>query len=210
MLKINIQEHTLYIASDVCSFNLDSIQKNRAITYRYTNSAKLREIMALIPDFDIKNHIIYHPDPEYVFQKLFKIYKKIEASGGLVINERNQILFIFRNGKWDLPKGKMEANETQELTAIREVEEECGIKVGKLNRHIVTTYHTYFQNGKDILKANYWYLMDASSLQPLSPQIAEGIDSVQWKGIDEIEECLQNSYDSIKDVIKEYLRVAKQ
>ncbi|MFY7861818.1 MAG: NUDIX hydrolase [Chitinophagales bacterium] len=206
MIKINIQAHTLFIASDVCAFNLDSINKNRAITYRYTNTAKLREILALIPDFDIKNHIIYHSDPQYVFQRIFKIYKKIEAAGGLVINERNQILFIFRNGKWDLPKGKMEMNETKELTAIREVEEECGIKVGKLKKHIVTTYHTYFQNGKDILKANYWYLMDASSLQTLTPQVSEGIDSVQWKGIDEIEKCLENSYDSIKDVINQYLR----
>ncbi len=204
MIKINIGEHTLFVTNDVCSFNLDSIRKKRVVTYRYTKPSQLIEILLNIPKFDIKNHILYHSNIDEVLAEIFKIYSKIEAAGGLVINEKNQLLFIFRNGRWDLPKGKMEKGETFELTAIREVEEECGIKISSLKKHLITTYHTYEINRNTVLKVNYWFLMNADSHQMLQPQTTEGIDKVEWKNLNEVSELLSNSYDSIKDVIAIY------
>lgn len=200
-----MDEHALFLVDDVCSFNLDTLGKKRVVTYRYSNPTKLSEIISSLREYDIKNHILYHSNPKEVLELLFSLYEKIEAAGGLVVNELGQILFIYRNSKWDLPKGKMEMNETKELTAIREVEEECGLKVSSLNRHLVTTYHTYSLGKKKILKANYWYMMSASSQQRLSPQQDENIEKAEWKNLEDVSELLKTSYDSIKDVVSTYI-----
>lgn len=204
MFKIQIEEHTLFILDNVCSFSFDIIQKNRAVIYNYKKPSQLSSILSEIVSYNIKNHIIFHENPQEVFSKFTKIYQPIEAAGGLVCNELGQILFIFRNGKWDLPKGKMELNESRELTAVREVEEECGIKVSKLDKHLITTYHTYTLADKKILKSNYWYLMQADSQQNLSPQQEENIEKVEWVNPINIPNLLQNSYSSIKDVLEIY------
>ena len=120
------------------------------------------------------------------------------------------ILFIFRNGKWDLPKGKIEANETNELGAVREVEEECGIKISKLKGKIDVTYHTYLLDNKHILKSNHWFLMHADSNQKLIPQAEENIEKVEWKKKDEIDRLLENSYDSIRELMELYKKDFKK
>jgi 8-oxo-dGTP pyrophosphatase MutT (NUDIX family) len=204
MVKISFGEHYLYISSDVNMCNVHALNKKKAVTYAYTNSLKLRDIITQIPKFEIKNHILYHPHPEEVLNELYKMYTKIEASGGLVVNERNQVLFIYRNNCWDLPKGKSEINEANELTAIREVEEECGIKITSLKKHLIDTYHTYILNKKTVLKLNHWFLMYADSNQILKPQLEENIQKAEWKDISEIPELLKNSFSSIRDVWKEY------
>jgi len=201
MYKIKFGEHTLHILSDVCSFSFERIGKNKAIIYNYTKAKKLDDIVKDITNSSVKNHIIFHPDTEKVFTELSKKFSFIKAAGGLVINEKGQILFILRNGKWDLPKGKVEANETVELGAVREVEEECGIKVSKLEKLLDITYHTYTLDNKHILKANYWYIMYADSAQKLIPQAEENIERVEWLDIDKIESILQQSYESIRDLI---------
>lgn len=209
MIKVHIDEHTLYITDDVYSFNIDTLKKKRVITYRYSSTPKLIEIINALPQYDIKNHIIYHSEPNHVLNELSQVYEKIDAAGGLVLNEKGDILFIYRNSKWDLPKGKTEPNESMELTAIREVEEECGLKITMLNQHLVTTYHTYTIGKKKILKTNRWYLMTANSHHILTPQIDENIEKAEWKNLSEIPELLKTSYDSIKDVIAKYLSLVE-
>ena len=125
----------------------------------------------------------------------------IEAAGGLVFNKDGDILMIFRNGKWDLPKGKLEIGESVEECAIREVEEECGISGLIIENKIKDTYHTYFLEGESILKKTYWYKMNTDSDGELVPQIEEGITKVSWVGKDQISEKLTNSYGNISDVL---------
>lgn len=204
MLKISIDQHTLYLADDVKSFHLDAIGKKKVLTYRYTTPKKFKKILENISQYDVKNHIIYHDNIEELKLELANIYEIIEAAGGLVTNELRQILFIYRNSKWDLPKGKIEKNETRELAAIREVEEECGLKIDKLHRHLMTTYHSYSLDKKNILKSNYWYLMSADSRQALHPQREENIEQAVWKSIEEIPALMDNSYSSIRDVLAAY------
>lgn len=205
MYKIKFGEHTLRILSDVCSFSFNEIGKNKAVIYQYTKPKKLRELVQEITISPVKNHIVFHSNPELVFQELTKLFTCIKAGGGLVINEKDQILFIYRNGKWDLPKGKIEVNETVELGAVREVEEECGIKVSKINQRIDITYHTYLLDGKTILKSNYWYLMQADSAQILQPQTEENIEKVEWIDRDKVETLLTNSYESILDIVHSFM-----
>ena len=126
----------------------------------------------------------------------------IEAAGGLVFNKEEQILMIFRNGKWDLPKGKLEIGESVEECAIREVEEECGIYGLDIIDKLLETYHTYSLKGEEILKRTYWYKMRTDFDGELVPQIEEGITKVSWVSKDQISEKLKNSYGNISDVLK--------
>jgi hypothetical protein len=118
--------------------------------------------------------------PKKLFKAIKDRLKVIEAAGGLVMNEQNKYLFIKRNGKWDLPKGKLELNEKKKDAAVREVEEECGITVKKLDKKLLKTYHIYELKGKVVLKISHWYAMHAKSNQKLVPQLEEGITEVKW------------------------------
>jgi len=113
------------------------------------------------------------------------------------------LLMIFRNGKWDLPKGKKEINETDENCAIREVSEESGVVDLRIIRFIKHSYHTYKINSRSILKITAWFLMSSNHNQILTPQINEGISKVVWVNQDNISEKLKNTYGNISDVLKE-------
>ena len=121
------------------------------------------------------------------------------AAGGIVYNERKELLMIFRNGKWDLPKGKLEIGESTEECALREVKEECGLSDLTIVDVLEDTYHTYELSGKQILKRTYWYKMFASSQQRLRPEISEGITRVCWVGGNDIDNKLKNSYANIQE-----------
>lgn len=129
------------------------------------------------------------------------LYVLIVAAGGLVENEKGEFLFIYRKGKWDLPKGKAEYDETPEMTALREVEEECGLKNLKIEKELTKTFHTYKEKGKYILKETYWYLMSVKGNQKLVPQTEEGITAVKWISENRIaKEILVNTYSSIMGI----------
>ncbi len=129
------------------------------------------------------------------------LYTYIEAAGGLVKNEEGNALFIFRNGKWDLPKGKLELGELVEEGAMREVEEECGVVNLTIVEPLPSTYHTYVMKGKSVLKRTHWFLMATQHQNNLIPQEEEGITQVIWAGAEKQEELLKNTYPSIIDVI---------
>lgn len=131
-------------------------------------------------------------------------YTFIKAAGGLVEND-NHLLMIYRLKKWDLPKGKLDNGEDIETTAIREVEEECNIKV-RMKEKICNTYHTYKRNGKNILKKTYWYEMECIDDSGLRPQVEEDIEEARWMTHGEIHAALYNSYPSIRQVFRKYYK----
>lgn len=149
------------------------------------------------------NNIFYLlcEDPKVVFNQIKKSVKVIEAAGGLVKSEENKYLFIKRNGFWDLPKGKLEEKEKKKDAAVREVEEECGIKVKSLGEKILKTYHVYEIKGKIVLKVSYWYNMKSKANQKLIPQLEEGITEVKWIGRDNWNMVKENTYPSILEVL---------
>ena len=145
--------------------------------------------------------VYFSESPDESWKRFISKYILIEAAGGLVKNKEGKFLFIFRNGKWDLPKGKAEYDETAEMTALREVEEECGLKNLKIEKVLTKTFHTYKEKGKLILKKRHWYLMTIDEDQKLIPQTEEGITEVKWVAENRIErEVLVNTYASIKGI----------
>jgi ADP-ribose pyrophosphatase YjhB (NUDIX family) len=137
-------------------------------------------------------------------QHIKKEYSFIEAAGGIVEKNGN-ILMIYRLKKWDLPKGKKDNKEKIRSTAVREVEEECNIKV-KLKEKVCNTYHTYKRNGKNILKKTSWYRMKSLDDSKIKPQIKEQIEEVRWMTAEEIKSALYNSYPSIRQVFRKYYK----
>ncbi|MBK9478652.1 MAG: NUDIX domain-containing protein [Bacteroidetes bacterium] len=136
---------------------------------------------------------------------LNSIYTKIEAAGGIVKNKQGQLLFIFRHGKWDLPKGKIEKGENEQDAALREVEEECGIAELTLQKKLTTTFHTYYLKDTPILKASHWYLMNyTGNSTQLIPQTEEHISDARWMNATEIQEAMKNTYASIAEVMRLY------
>jgi len=135
-------------------------------------------------------------------KKLSKSVRLIEAAGGLVRNERKENLVIFRNGVWDLPKGKIEEGEKTRKAAVREVEEECGIKVKKAGKKICKTYHVYkLRNDELALKKTHWYRMKAEGQEKLKPQKEEGITKACWFTREKLTALTENTYPSIIDVL---------
>ena len=142
--------------------------------------------------------ILYHDDFDMLLPLLCTKLPLVEAAGGLVKNSKGEVLFIFRNGKWDLPKGKTEKGENIKETAIREVEEETGVKGLVITDFLMKTYHIFKRNGEYRLKLTHWYAMQTAYDGELLPQEDEGIMDVVWKGETAIPEALQNSYENIK------------
>ncbi|MEO5673810.1 MAG: NUDIX domain-containing protein [Chitinophagales bacterium] len=154
--------------------------------------------------------ILFCESEKNLDQGLFSFYKLMNAAGGVVKNSEEKLLMIFRRGKWDLPKGKVDKGETIRQAALREVMEETGIQ----NLNVVSeirflggvqpcTYHTYEQNGKPVIKATYWYeMVSDNTSSPLTPQEEEDITEVGWYSENEIKERLKNSFPLVRWVLE--------
>lgn len=201
MYKTFINDKELIIASkkEVKDLKCD-------VLVEYENKKILSDVILKIESAsDNKKVICVHGKSIRLIWKDFcSRYTIIKAGGGVVKNEKNEILFIFRRGKWDLPKGKLEKNETIKKCAIREVEEECGISGLKISKALPSTYHTYFIKDTPILKRSYWFEMTAPGKQALIPQTEEDITDIKWIKPKEVKNILKNTYSSIVEVLKNY------
>jgi ADP-ribose pyrophosphatase YjhB (NUDIX family) len=146
---------------------------------------------------------VQHTTDEELFKIFLSHYQLIEAAGGVVKNKAGDLLMIYRKQKWDLPKGKIEQNETPDHAAIREVEEECGINQLSITKKICDTYHCYVLKGNKIVKKSYWFEMLCEAGQQPKPQIEEDITEVKWMKEGEVRHALKNTFPSIIDVIEE-------
>ncbi|MGN6532843.1 MAG: NUDIX hydrolase [Ginsengibacter sp.] len=132
----------------------------------------------------------------------FKHFHLIKAGGGVVKNENEEILMMFRRGKWDLPKGKLDEGETIEQCAKREVTEETGLQKLKVIRPLGITYHTYVQFGKHNLKESHWYGMKATGNEKLIPQTEEDITEIIWVKKEDLEKYFSNTFPTILNILK--------
>jgi ADP-ribose pyrophosphatase YjhB (NUDIX family) len=131
---------------------------------------------------------------------------QIIAAGGLVTNPLGEILWIFRRGCWDLPKGKLDEGETIQTCALREVQEETGINNIQLHELLCFTNHQYFDKylNAEAIKRTYWFHMTIPNLQKGIPQISEDIEKLEWHGLYTARQCLDNTYDNIIEVVEKY------
>jgi 8-oxo-dGTP pyrophosphatase MutT (NUDIX family) len=145
--------------------------------------------------------IYLHTNLEELKKAFWKKFMLVKAAGGLVKNEADELLFIFRRGKWDLPKGKLDDEETLAECAVRETQEETGLQEVQLKKHLIDTWHTYDESGHHILKETAWYLLAASKAQPLTPQTVEQITQIEWANADDLAKYTSNTFPAIVDVL---------
>lgn len=195
MYKIYINDIALIISDSVPEYtnNYQQIEKQGFGFLAFYHKIKNNKTQI--------NYLLRSPSPKKMFKIIKKSLKLIEAGGGLVRNEENKYLFIYRKGKWDLPKGKLDEGEKTKTAAVREVEEECGITVSKLGEKICKTWHVYEMGGKVILKKTSWYHMKAINQPDLVPQLEEDITEARWVAPGEFTMIKQNTYPLISDLI---------
>ncbi|WP_377716649.1 NUDIX hydrolase [Pseudofulvibacter geojedonensis] len=183
----------------------NTVLKEKNFKMFLLKSVDLEYVIRKLQRNDLSEAYLYHPDAE----KLLPMFKKrlgyINAGGGLVKNTKGELLFIERNKKWDLPKGRAEGGENIETTSLREVEEETGVENLSIERFLQETYHIYKSKGQYKLKVTYWYLMSTDFNGQLAPQLEEGITKAVWKTNGEAQEALDNSYANVKLLTKAYL-----
>ncbi len=200
MYKIFINENPLLISdkeSDLKTY------KN----YRLSDDddkSLLRAIETL--EFHDLNHpnfgiLVLSNNADETFKRFKKLYELVTAGGGIIFNPEGQLLLILRQGKWDLPKGKNDPGEKIENTALREVMEECGLKKVNLEKFITHSYHTYFLEGKRVLKTTHWYKMNTESNPEMEPQTEENITELKWTSISDINIKSLDTYNSIREVL---------
>lgn len=141
---------------------------------------------------------------EYYWKLFQNHFTSITAGGGIVFNEKGELLFIYRRGKWDLPKGKLDDGESIEECAVREVMEETGLKQVAIKSFAGNTYHTYHEKGKFILKTSVWYIMEANGNQQLTPQTEEDIEEMAWLPASQWEEVFSNTFPAIKLILEPF------
>lgn len=186
-----------------------SLQKEEGFaTYNYKNTV-IEELIHKLSSKKCSGIFLFSTNLDKDWKNFCKNFKVITAAGGLVVNSKKQILFIYRGDKWDLPKGRIEEGESLEETAIREVEEECGISNLTIENFLLKTYHVFYHGKERRIKETFWYLMRSDYEGELIPQLEEGITKVVFKETKEVEDALQNSYANIKLVYENYLNKMK-
>ncbi|MEO7800804.1 MAG: NUDIX domain-containing protein [Ginsengibacter sp.] len=199
--KIYFEDSPVFLCSKITPEIEDVLQTDGVLFVDEISASAVNDIVKQIDKPTFKAAVVFSIEFEKLKALFLKDFKTIRAGGGLVKNEKDEVLFIFRRGFWDLPKGKKDKGEKYKACAKREVEEETGLHDVKTGKKICTTYHTYIENGRNILKKTRWYSMKAGSSQPLTPQQDEGIQQIEWVNEALIPEKLAKSFPLITDVL---------
>ena len=195
MYKVFVNDKPLFLTNEIV--------KETDFQLFLLESADIKQVIVKIFQNKIQKAYLYHPDEKEIMKTLKTKIPVQKAGGGLVYNDKNEVLFIFRNGKWDLPKGGIEKGESIEDTAIREVEEETGVGKLVITKKLQKTYHIFKRNGRFKLKVTHWFEMRSSFDGIPEGQAEEGIEKVAWLNPEEIQEALKNSYENIKLLFQE-------
>ncbi|MCO6463013.1 MAG: NUDIX domain-containing protein [Saprospiraceae bacterium] len=200
--KIYINEVEV-ILKPTSELSMDNVMTGNNAVIKYSgNKKQLLQYIAMADAQLFSDRLIIHFDDFKQLKSDFKShFTEIEAGGGLVYNEDKEFLFIYRRGSWDLPKGKIEANESKKEAALREISEETGIKKMNIVKKLMVTRHTYRSNvGKRIIKKSHWYLIETKK-QPLKPQTTEDIEKAQWMTIESFLSKKRKVYPNILEVV---------
>lgn len=203
-LKIYFGEKPVFLCDEINQELNEILHHPDAVFIDEISNPAIKSLLHEIEKEDFHAGVIWNADLGKLKKAFFKHFTTIEAAGGIVQNDKKEILFIQRLGKWDLPKGKIEKGESPEKAAVREVEEETGVRNLRLRKKEGETYHTYTAFGKHYIKTTYWYYMTCSSNQQLVPQKEEDITEIRWVKTKDIREPVSNTYPSIKDILRTF------
>jgi len=177
------------------------VKKETDFKNLFIDSVSIEKILSVLKKDKYKAVHLVGSDLDSMLKTFLKFLPNVVAAGGKVLNASQRILFIFRNGKWDLPKGKSESNETIDKTALREVEEETGVKGLSITKPLEITYHIFKRNNQHQIKKTYWFEMFSDYDGDLKPQLNEGITKVKWIGPKKLKKVKKNIYANIESLI---------
>ena len=203
-IKIYFEEKPVYLCDEINKELNEILHHPDAVFIDEISGPAIKSLLHEIKKEEFHAGVLWYSDLEKLKKAFFKNFQLIEAAGGIVQNDKKEILFIYRLGKWDLPKGKVEKGEDFEQCAAREVEEETGVTGLTLKNKTGETYHTYNAFGKHYLKISHWYYITCHNAQTLVPQTEENITAIKWVKTKDIKEPLANTYASIKDILGKF------
>ncbi|RPG56143.1 MAG: NUDIX domain-containing protein [Flavobacteriales bacterium TMED96] len=199
MYKVFFNQKLILLTTDIISPREDS-------PFFYVKFTNKKFVVQMLKSKKVKMLYLYHSKEDKLWYYFLNMFKLIEAAGGLVRNlKTNHFLFIFRNKKWDLPKGRINKNEEVQKAAIREVEEETGVESLSITKPLNTTYHIFKRNRKYRLKKTFWYLMETNYNGELTPEIKEGIEKAIWIDKKLIVSLKSQMYQNINLIISTYI-----
>ena len=199
--KIYFNSKPLYLVSEITPDIEEYLHHEETV---FIDELNVHTVKAMIHEMEqdkILRGVFLHEDLEALLHAFKKKLSLIVAAGGLVKSDKGEVLLIFRKGKWDLPKGKLDDKEDLEKAAVREVEEETGAKDVKLKEKIQVSYHTYHQDGKHYLKETHWFKMKTKH-QDLSPQTDEDIEQCIWVKPGDLQPYLEHTHALIADILR--------
>lgn len=201
MYKIYINDTPLFLVDKQEKDDFSADERNLVALYRSKKKSLLNYADMLENSTHYDSIVLYANDYQELIKDFWSHYKIVEAAGGVVYNQKNEALLIFRLDSWDLPKGKIDKGETRDEAAVREVQEETGIKTIELGDFLTTSYHTYKnRKGKRVLKPTYWYRMQTSDME-LTPQAEENIEKAEWRQIADFLATKPVIYGGIRDIL---------
>ena len=199
--KIYYKDYPLVVTADIAAYLAKNKKDSGFKVIEGNAAADYALALELLEQNGAKGVIIKDDSADAILRHINGICKTIIAGGGLVFNEAGAILMIYRRGKWDLPKGKLDEGERIDECALREVREETGLNHLQLADKLADTYHLYIEKGKNHLKHSVWYRMKGTSKDALVPQAVEDIHKAEWVDVSNLHMYMSNTYETIKDVI---------
>jgi 8-oxo-dGTP pyrophosphatase MutT (NUDIX family) len=201
-IKIYFDDKPLFLCNDVDASLQPFVHHDDAVFIDELNLHTIKSMIHEMQKSSVHAGVFFHTDLEELKTAFFKKFTIVNAAGGFVLNENSEVLMMFRRGKWDLPKGKLDKKESAEEGAIRETEEETGLRKISLIAPLITTYHTYHEGTRYILKETKWFRMKVTGEQKLVPQAKEQITKLEWVRKNELKEYMENSFPSVGDVLQ--------
>ena len=208
LLKIYFGNKPLIIANEKTEEINPYLDDTNSKVLQTNEQAQIQSLIREMSDEKLTAAIILG-DVMETMKTIRNEFTVIQASGGMVYSFDKKVLLIFRRGKWDLPKGKLDDGEDLVECALREVREETGLDSLNYLDFISISYHTYYENDNHILKESHWYLLEGNEKELLIPQTDEDIENCEWVAIKDLPPYLENAPSSIIDVVEAGLKLIK-
>ena len=210
MVKIYVHNKPLFLVDRITGEVKEYVHRPDSLFIDELNSSSVKTMLQQLEQADFYAGILLHPNLNELLEVFSSKFTVIQAAGGLAYTKTKDILLIFRKGKWDLPKGKLDDGEDMESCALREIKEETGADDLQIEKPLQVTYHTYYEGEKHILKESHWFLIKAKKRSTLTPQTEEDIEKCEWVTLETLHTYTSNMHASIIDVTNTALKLLKK
>jgi len=204
--KIYVYNKPIILTNEAERYSLENPDTVHYLFLKGNDSSNFRTALTHLEQANSFGVVLENKDVDELLSGFKKAFKNVVAAGGIVLNADDSLLMIYRRGKWDLPKGKLEIGEDIKSCAIREVQEETGIQTLNIQDEVGPSFHLYKEKDEIILKITYWYLMEGLKEEELKPETGEQILEAKWVSKEKLDLYLSETFASIKDIVQRGLK----